>query len=219
MNRPSGVSRKKVLSLIQLSDWHLDTGMTARASSTVEGTAIYRCLDGKVLKVLSDGIGHLYNSEEAWLTDWLWVESIAAGPSMSHVLDGKLPHKGDFGIVSHELAQQLPLLLKIDSAQLDNSIDSLKAIDSVIKKVGLSESFSAQLFEPLLAYIGEVAKSAAPDTHWEMRKLENAPNEETWEPWLVVSQEAFPVFIWLYDELYEARRPSIEGLVTKLLAF
>jgi hypothetical protein len=219
MVRPLKISKKNVKALVQSSDWHLDADMTARASAVVPGNVIYSCLDGRVLKVLVDEVGQLFNNKEDWATDMAEIEAIAAAPSMSHVLDGKLPHKQGLAEASGELAQRLYGQLNLNSTLLDGSLESLKNVDRAIKKVDQSECLSPQIFEPLLAYIGEVVKSIDPTTHWEMRKLDNPPGEETWEPWLVVSQQKFPIFIWLYDELYEHRKASTHSLALRFSAY
>lgn len=216
MVRPQKVSKKKVKVLITSSEWNLDVEATNRLPSDIFVHSIYVGPNDNVLQVLEDGIGFLYQTRNDWTASMAEIEALASTPSTTHVLKGRLPHGQRFSEVASELSESLHLQLDLEASQLDSSMDSLRSVDQAIQQIGPSECLSPRLFEPLLAYLGEIVRRRNQDVHWRMVSSTDLDGEDIWEPWLVVSQREIPIFIWLYDELYEQEQTSIYSLLSRL---
>ncbi|MGB2923755.1 MAG: hypothetical protein WBB82_00465 [Limnothrix sp.] len=212
--KSSKISKKKAKVLIQSSEWLFDAILTKKLPPNTFTEAVYKGSNNEVLAMLEDGTGFLYQNEQDWLAFISAIEALISNSSrVSHILEGKLPHSQQFGEVSSELAKTLYLQLNLAAIQLDNSVESLRTVDHAIQKIGQSHCLSPHVFEPLLAYLGEVVKKQEQIVHWEMQASISPDEKEIWEPWLVVHQKRTPIFIGLYDELYESRKASTYRLV------
>lgn len=215
--RPLRLSRKKVTTLLQSSDCTLDTQLTSQVPPNVSINEVHTCLDGSVIEVLNSGFGHLYSTRQDWLIALSELKAMVEQSEPIHILSDRLPHGQQFADVCVEVAVQLHSYLNIDARLLDKTLESLSELDRVVQKKDRSECLSPPIFESLLAYIGEVIKNIKKDVYWEMRKLDSNNSEGIWEPFLIVSNQSYPIFIDLYDELYEARKVSIRSLVESFL--
>ncbi|MCY7274519.1 MAG: hypothetical protein LH702_12485 [Phormidesmis sp. CAN_BIN44] len=126
-----------------------------------------------------------------------------------------------------ELAAQLDIPIQ----QLDKSGNSLKVVDKAIHRKGQSKCLEAEIFAPLVAYVGEVLRQRI-NGRWEMLRAED-PREiilhkvgdyweeervgeypEVWEPWIVDERgQSHQVFSIIYDELTEAPRCRIHAVL------
>lgn len=199
-----GLSVKQVQKLIQSSGWSINNNLTIAIPDDIYTQAIYSNPDGQVLAVLKDGIGRLYNSHKDWL---LHLESLEQLRHQEPVLiiDERLPQGEDFALVAPNLVEQLARRLGIPLEQLDKSRSSLEIVDRAIRQKERDECLAAEIFAPLVAYLGEVIKNST-EAQWEMRL---ASNGTTWEPWLVSPGRSFSIASMVYDELSEEPDCSI----------
>lgn len=130
---------------------------------------------------------------------------------MHHLLSGRLPQGKDFVIKVPELIDELSAKLQISKDELDYSESSLEGIDEAIQRIGRFKCLEAEIFAPLVAYVGEVIKQST-EGRWE---LILAADGVTWEPWIIDSHGRFhPPFAIVFRELYEEdQEASIRGAV------
>ena len=203
------LSTKKIQTIIKAPEWTLDTKLTANIPDDLYISAIYTGSDGKLLTVLKDGAGRLYDSREAWLSQLESIEALRNQEPV-HLLHERLPQGQNFPNEVPNLIEELAVKLSIPVEQLDKSKDSLKKVDQAVRRKRPSKCLEAEIFAPLVAYVGEVIRQQA-GGHWEMRANYYG---DVWEPWLIDAQDrCIPIFSSVYDELYEEARCSISSLV------
>ncbi|MCY7286473.1 MAG: hypothetical protein LH679_24265 [Cyanobacteria bacterium CAN_BIN43] len=210
--------------------WSIDSELLAQIPRNIFISAVYKNLDGRVLTVSEDGAGVLYGSIEAWLSLLQSLET-PSNQTPTHLLHERLSQGQNFINQISELITELAAQLDIPIQQLDRSGDSLKVIDKAIHRKGQSECLEAEIFAPLVAYVGEVFRQRI-SGRWEMR-LAGDPREtilnkvgdrweeervgeypEVWEPWIVDEQgQNHQVFSIIYDELTEAPRCRIHAVL------
>ncbi len=176
-----GISTKAVREFLADSQWTKDEEATDFLDDVV-----YRHPDGRVVVIFSSGRGCLYITEQDFTQ---FVEEIKQLKSMrpTHILKDRLPYGEDFIQHVPELIDQLSTLLKIPRNKLDESMDSLTAVQAKIKHMGRAKCIEPPIFAALVAYIGEVMIAEIPNSRWQMRFSDQFP--DTWEPWIVDSQE------------------------------
>lgn len=214
--RPRRLSKKKVTILLQSSDCTLDTRLTNQVPPNVFISEVHTCSDGSVVEVLNDGFGNRYSTHQDWLISLSKLKALVEQSEPFHILKGRLPHGQQFADACVEIAMRLHNYFDVDPEILNNSLESLSELDRAVQKKDKSECLSPPVFESLLAYIGEVIKNVKKDAYWEMRKLHNN-SEDIWEPFLVISNQGHPIFIDLYDELYEAKKVSTRSLAESFI--
>lgn len=203
-----GISAKKVQKLIQEPEWALNTELTASVPNDLYTSAVYTDSNGRLLAVLKDGAGRLYESRDDWLS---LLESVLAlrNQEPTHILNGLLPQGQNFPHEVPNLINELAVKLSISIEQLDCSKESLQKIDRAIKRKGRNKYLAAGIFAPLLAYVGEAIRQQV-GGDWEMRATDYS---DVWEPWLIDAQgRDIPIFSSIYDELYEETRCSISSV-------
>ncbi len=233
MRKKDAVRRMRARSvqvLLKESGWSLDSELTAQISANIYTRAIYKSSDGRVLQILEDGAGNVYESIEAWLSLLQSLRSIQNQPPI-HLLHGRLPQERDFINQVPELINELAVKLDIPLQQLDKSEKSLEAVDWAVRRKGQYKCLEAEIFAPLVAYVGEVIKQEI-NGRWEMRTAEDlreivmqkiddrwkevrlGENPEVGEPWIVDEQgRNYSAFIIVYDELYESPKCCIYGAI------
>ena len=216
--RPRRLSQKKVRTLLQSPNCTFNTQLTNQVPPNVFISEIHTCSDGSVVEVLDDGFANLYSTRQDWLTSLSEIKALVEQSEPIHILNGRLPHGQQFADVCAEIAMQLHSYFNIDSKLLNNSLESLSELDRVVQEKDKFECLSPPIFESLLAYVGEVIKNTKKDVYWEMRRVHSNNNsEDIWEPFLVISNQSHPMYISLYDELYERKKVSIKSLVESFL--
>lgn len=202
------LSTQKIQILIKAPEWTLDTELTANVQGDLYISAIYTGPDGRLLTVLKDGAGRLYDSREAWLSQFESIEALRKQDPV-HLLHGRLPQGQNFPNEVPNLLDELAVKLSILVEQLDKSKNSLKKVDQALRRKGRSKCLEAEIFAPLVAYVGEVIRQKV-GGHWEMRANYYG---DVWEPWLIDAQgRCIPIFSSVYDELYEEARCSISSV-------
>jgi hypothetical protein len=235
--RPRGVQ-----AVLKEPGWSLDAELTAQIPEDISPATIYKSSDGRILLIeMFEGGGSVYESVDAWLALLASLEPLR-NSSPSHLLQGRLPQGQDFINQIPALINELAAQLDIPLTELDKTKASLRAIDRAIRRKGQSECLEAEIFAPLVAYVGEVGRQTASiPSHWEMREAEmvdpraiiltkvgdhweetrvgEAPHfEAVWEPWIVDEQGGnYPIFVFLYDELSESPRCCTYGIVDCLI--
>lgn len=205
--RPSSLLlSSKVKELINSSEWTLDHNSTEKIPRGVFTKSVYKNIEGKALIVLEDGAGRIYDSSAAWFS---FIEEVLQHKLPSHFLDGRLPKGQSFASSASELAKELAAQLNIAQEELDQSKISLEKIDRAIKQKGQQECLEAEVFEPLVAYVGEVVKCNLPEARWEMRIADDG---NTWEPWIITPSKECPIASVLFDELSEEPDCSITAV-------
>jgi hypothetical protein len=202
-----GLSAKQVQKLIQSPDWSINNDLTAAIPEDIYTEVIYSNPDGEVLAVLKDGVGRLYDSHEDWLLHLESLEQLRHQEPV-HIVDERLPQGRDFARIAPSLVEQLARELGIPLEQLDKSRSSLELVDRAICQKERDECLAAEIFAPLVAYLGEVIKNST-ELQWEMRL---ASNGTTWEPWLVSRDRSFSIVSMVYDELSEEPDCSISAI-------
>ena len=226
---------RSLQALLRESGWSLDSDLTAQISENIYTRAIYKSSDGRVLQILEDGAGNVYESIEAWLSLLQSLESLRNQPPV-HLLQGRLPQGRNSINQVPELIDGLAVKLDISLQQLDKSEKSLQAVDRAVKRKGQDECLEAEIFAPLVAYVGEVIRQET-NGRWEMRAAEDSDsreiimqkvdnhweevrvgeirageNPEVWEPWIIDEQgRSYSAFTVIYDELYESPQCRIHG--------
>jgi hypothetical protein len=123
-------------------------------------------------------------------------ESLPQGPS--HVLSGIWLHGNEFVENVPELLDNLPSRLGLTRDDLDLSIQSLAKVDMRLQSLGPDACLAPELFDPLVAYLGEVIRKHLGGT-W---RLEFQPDYDIYEPWIVAaSGERHTPFMILYEAL------------------
>lgn len=210
--------------------WSIDSELLAQIPRNIFISAVYKNSDSRVLTVSEDGAGVLYGSIEAWLSLLQSLET-PSNQTPTHLLHGRLPQGQNFINQISELITELAAQLDIPIQQLDRSGDSLKVVDKAIHREGQSKCLEAEIFAPLVAYVGEVLRQRI-NGRWEMR-LAGDPREtilnkvgdrweeervgeypEVWEPWIVDERgQRHQVFSIIYDELTEEPRCRIHAVL------
>jgi hypothetical protein len=199
------ISAAAVRELLQ-SEHRVDEALSRRLR-----TPVYVFADGSALLMLvsRNGRGRLYASYSDFLAMNEEAErQMKEGPK--HLLEGRLQHGQHFLERVPGLVGSLPQILRLDPTLLDGTESSLDAVDEATRRIGAKRALTAAVFEPLVAYIGEVMRRTS-GGHWEMRL---ASDGRTWEPWIVDAQgRSHPPFM-VFDEFYEhGARGSVRGFV------
>jgi hypothetical protein len=203
------VSATETEHILKKTKHSLDPELSRQTSSQAFDLA-----GGRVLLLLDDGNGRLYESKKA-LQAMLdeGARRAARGPeSLCH----DFPQGRAFAEQIPQLVRQLAKELHLDPAQLDGSEKSLDKVDKALWRMNPERALSPEVFAPLTAYVGEVLRKAT-QGRWEMRRASDA--DKTWEPWIVdPSGRSCPPFL-IYKEIMENERSaSVRGWVAGTLA-
>lgn len=163
--------------------------------------------NGPVINRFHQGEGMLYASWTDFKNYWQSAIERSKEPRMRHVLSGRFPYGEEFPEHVDALVDDLAQRLKIDHDVLDNSFESLKVVESKVRRMGRKKASEPAIFSGLIAYTGEVMRTYL-NGRWEM--LLERQTGTTWEPWIVDPDGNYcQMFIPLYDSLFQNEVISI----------
>ncbi len=173
----------------------------------------YQCTNGKVLAIGKDGNGNLYDSVNDWQKELNGLTELN-NLAPVHILYNQIPSRDRFVQEVPHLISRLAQELKINLAELDQTLISLLIIDREIKSKNKQDYMSnKKLLGLLIAYIGEVIKLSI-NGEWLIKKS----NEPEWEPVIIDSTGKVTSFcILVFDEIHEAEEISFYDLVSMLI--
>jgi hypothetical protein len=135
---------RSVQALLKEPGWSLDAELTAQIPEDSFTAAVYKSPDGRILQILEDGGGNVYESVDAWLALLASLEPLR-NSSPTHVLQGRIPQGQDFINQIPALINELAVQLGIPLTELDKTKASLRAIDRAIRRKGQSECLEAEI--------------------------------------------------------------------------
>jgi hypothetical protein len=155
------------------------------------GVEIYRLPNSAVL-VVFDSRFDLYEASEGpaferFIHLLLDVAKTPTGSVGRHVLDGLLPSGERFPELASELVDQLAERTGLDRALLDFSDKSLVKLDKALWLIGKERVYSAEIFEPLLAYVYALARQRCIERYRVFPRVEMRLEHGVWTPWLFLS--------------------------------
>lgn len=206
--KSSGLSKNAVAVLLKDPLWQYNSQL----SQKMIPHSVYTHPTRGVLNVFSDdGRGRLYKSHSDFEQHLQINDMIRQQPRAYHILDGLLPHGEAFLTHVEALIEHFRQTLKLSPELLDKSIASLEHVDKAIRKYGKRKTLESPAFAGLIAYVGEVVRTAT-SGRWEMRLSDQ--DGKTWESWIVGANERYFIF-WsaVYDELAEPGPFSIYGAI------
>jgi hypothetical protein len=158
-----GVSKKEARELSKLP-WVLDEALSG---DTFEARVLP---DGRVLHFFRDeGGGSLFPSREALAQALQWVKETSGETAQTGgVFDPakeQLPPLDDFLRDVDKLALSLGKVLHVPEEALDRSVESLDLVDKALLRVRLVKRMTPEVFTPVTAYFGEVARLVC-DGRW-----------------------------------------------------
>jgi len=206
------VSRRRVSASTArqlLSDglYRIDSELSKSLLCTVHVLA-----DGSALLTYTDGRTFQYDSYDDLVARWREKGGLSGKPI--NYLHELLPQGFAFAEAVSNLIESLPARLKIDHDILDLSERSLAAIDLAIADMSPSEVLTAEIFAPLVAYVGEVIRKET-GGRWQMRR-DSYDNE--WVPWIVNDAGASYAPVRIYKEFLElgsaaSMRAFVDGTI------
>src|SRR6185436_1479837 len=145
---------------------------TPRASTFL----MYLLDDGSALVVSPNGTGRHWTSYDELMAQCRALqeaENTEGGGFADLLSAGK-----DFIERVPQLVAALPRLIDVDASTLDATESSIDAIDTAIDAAGPEPFLTADVFQSLVAYVGEVIRPAI-GGRWELRSPDDG---RTWEP-------------------------------------
>jgi hypothetical protein len=194
MKKPTGreVDAKTAASLLKERNGRIDPTFLGR-------TTIRRYIldDGSALVLAPNGTGHHWDSYDD-LMKWVGMLEARAAEGRS-ALGDVLPLGNDFLNHIPRLVESLPRLLRLERSALDGTEGSLDLIDSLIDGRGPDDFLTADTFQSLVAYVGEVIRGQI-DGQWDVRL---GADGRTWEPDIVDRQGLKCSLVRIYKEIQE----------------
>jgi hypothetical protein len=164
---------------------------------------IYLGREGGVLFVAADGVGRVYDSS---LEFEQFYTRVMAEPEVRSAIDGKWHHNVPDDVPM--LVANLERALGGEGRHLDYSLESLQVLDARV--LGRPPSKRWALFEPTVAYVGEVIRRAVPGVWWQAWESYGVR-----EPWLNDARgRRFAPFMLVLEEFERGKRGSIRGAVS-----
>ncbi len=209
------LNKRQVRTYIQENNCLIDLSLNSQTPHSLLFVfdTTYKCDDDKVLAVSKDNTGNLYDCVNDWQTELNGlIELNSLAPV--HILYSQIPRRDRFTQEVPHLISRLAQELKINLAELDQTLDSLLIIDQAIQSKNRQDCNSnKQLLGLLISYIGEVIKAAI-NGEWLIKQ----DNEPEWEPVIIASTGKITSFcILVFDELHEAKEISFYDLVSMLV--
>jgi hypothetical protein len=153
--------------------------------------------DGGALLVLPDGTGR------HWTTYSEMLEVYRAGEEEAKHGDDSfadLPPSGkNFVDQVPQLVTSLPRLIDVEASTLDATESSIDAIDAAIDAAGSEPFLAGDVFQSLLAYVGEVVRRAI-GGRWDLLSQDDG---RTWEPDIIDAQGNRCNLLRVYKEILE----------------
>ncbi len=209
------LSKRQVRDYIQENNCSIDLSLNSQTPHNLLFVfdTTYKCDNDKVLAVGKDNAGNLYDSISDWQTELnrlMELNNLAP----VHILYNQIPSRDRFIQEVPHLISRLAQELKINLAELDQTLSSLLIIDRKIKRKNKQDYTSnKKLLGSLIAYIGEVIKANI-NGEW----LITTSNQAEWEPVIIASTGQVTSFcILVFDELHDAEEISFYDLVSMLI--
>jgi len=110
-----------------------------------------------------------------------------------------LPQAREFISQVPRLGAALPGLIDLEASTLDATESSIDAIDAAIDAAGSEPFLTADVFQSLVAYVGEVIRRAI-GGRWELRSPDDG---RTWEPDVIDARGERCNLLRVYKEMLE----------------
>ena len=190
------VDAKTVDRLVIERNGRLD--QTALGKTTLGTTfRLYALDDGGAVLVFPDKRGRHFASYNDMLEEHLAMEAWAA--TGNDTVTGHFPSGEDFIERVSQLMMALPGLIDVEAGRLDATESSIDAIDAAIDAAGSESFLAADVFQSLVAYVGEVIRRAI-DGRWE---LQSPDDGRTWEPDIIDAHGNRCNLLRTYKEILE----------------
>jgi len=194
MKKPTGreVNAKTAASLLKERNGRIDPTFLGRTT-----TRRYILDDGGALVLAPGGSGRHWDSFDGFM-EWIQALEERAAEGRS-ALGEVLPLGNDFLNHIPQLVESLPRLLQVEPSALDGTERSIDLIDSLIDERGSDDFLSADTFQSLVAYVGEVIRRRI-GGQWDVRV---GADGRTWEPDIVDRQGRRCGLVRIYKEIQE----------------
>lgn len=158
---------------------------------------LYVLNDGGAVFVFPDGRGRHYTSYNDMLEEYRAAEERAAAGS--DALTDLFPSGKAFVDQVPQLVIALPRLMDVEASTLDATESSIDAIDAAIDAEGSERFLADDVFQSLVAYVGEVIRRAI-GGRWELLSQDDG---RTWEPDVIDAGGDRCNLLRLYKEILE----------------
>jgi hypothetical protein len=115
------------------------------------------------------------------------------------MLTDLLSLRSDFVVQLPQLMAALPRLIDVEASTLDATESSIDAIDAAIDAAGSEPFLAGDVFQSLLAYVGEVVRRAI-GGRWDLLSQDDG---RTWEPDIIDAQGNRCNLLRVYKEILE----------------
>jgi len=167
------------------------------AQSQASTYQTYALNDGSALVVAHDGTGRHWASYDDLVERCRELEK--AAKTESDALPDLFPSRREFIQQAPQLMRELPRLIDVDASTLDATESSIDAIDAAIDAAGSEPFLTADVFQSLVAYVGEVIRRAI-GGRWELRSPDDG---RTWEPDVIDARGERCNLLRVYKEMLE----------------
>ena len=172
-----------------------------RVDATQSQGSTYRTYvlnDGSALVVASNGTGRHWTSYSDLVERCRELEE-AAKIAEGSVFTDLFPSGKDFIDRLPQIAAALPRLLNVEASTLDATESSMNAIDAAIETSGSERFLDGEVFQSLVAYVGEVIRRDI-GGRWELVSHDDG---RTWEPDVIDSRGNRCNLLRVYKEILE----------------
>jgi len=153
--------------------------------------------DGGALLVLPDGTGRHWTTYSEMLEVYRAGEEAAKDGNDSFA--DLFPSGKDFVDQVPQLVTVLPRLIDVEASTLDATESSIDAIDAAIDAAGSERFLDGDVFQSLVAYVGEVVRRAI-GGRWELLSQDDG---RTWEPDIIDPHGNRCNLLRMYKEILE----------------
>jgi len=163
------------------------------------GTTMRRYIldDGGALVLAPDGSGRHWDSYDELV---IWVQALETRATRGdNPVGDALPLGNEFLNHIPQLVESLPRLLQVDPSALNGTERSMDLIDSLIDERGSDDFLAADVFQSLVAYVGEVIRRQI-DGKWDVQL---GADRRTWEPDIVDRRGNRCSLVRVYEEILE----------------
>ncbi|MCM0590891.1 MAG: hypothetical protein KA716_11945 [Gloeotrichia echinulata DEX184] len=213
------LNKRQVRAYIKDNDCSLDTSLNSQTPTDLLFVfdKIYRCTDGKILAVSKAGTGNLYGSTRDWQSELDKLVELGKREPV-HILYNQIPSPERFIQEIPYLVSNLARELELDLSEMNKTLESLLIVDQAIESKNrqgyIDDSSNRKILGSLIAYVGEVVKTAI-DGQWLIKRDNNGSG---WEPVIVGSNGKTSSFcVMVFDELYEAEESSFYDIASLLI--
>jgi len=171
-------------------------GQLEKTPLTTTTLRMYVLDDGGAVLVFPDKTGRHFTSYHDLLEEERALEqaTAAAGDAPTDLFPS-----GNFIGRIPQLVAALPGLIDLEASTLDATESSIDAIDAAIDAAGSEPFLTADVFQSLVAYVGEVIRPAI-GGRWELRSPDDG---RTWEPDVIDARGERCNLLRVYKEMLE----------------